>query len=505
MPRTILIVDDNRDNLLVLRGLLEDIFPDVTVVEASDGVEAMDRAFSIVPDLVLLDILMPGVDGFEVCARLKSKAETSGIPVVMLTAFGDQKDLRVRALEVGADGFLSKPVDPVELTAQTKAMFRIRDAWQAEKEEKIRLERVIDSCTKDLVKGKQAMLSLLEDLQKENEALRQTESKLRESDLLFETVMDNLPIGIAVGTEIDSDAFEYVNDQFCSIYRTTPEDIAKDGFWKTAFGDPSQRNSVRSAIRSLADPETVKYVSFDNVKVGSGSECFWIKSSVIAIPNREMYVTTVQDVTQQITAQQQNVKSLERVRKTLEAVINAMSVTVETRDPYTAGHQRRVADLARAIAIDLKLDANRIEGLYMGAIIHDLGKISLPAEILSMPRKLSAIEFSMVMTHSRVGYDILKDIDFPWPVARMVLEHHERLDGSGYPQQLTGDAILEESQILSVADIVEAIASHRPYRPALGIPAAIQEIAGMSGRALNADIVDACVRVLSSGNFSFSQ
>jgi HD-GYP domain-containing protein (c-di-GMP phosphodiesterase class II) len=182
-----------------------------------------------------------------------------------------------------------------------------------------------------------------------------------------------------------------------------------------------------------------------------------------------------------------------------------MSVTVETRDPYTAGHQRRVADLARAIATDLKLDANRIEGLYMAAIIHDLGKISLPAEILSMPRKLSEIEFSLVMNHSRVGYDILKDIDFPWPIARMVLEHHERLDGSGYPQRLTGSAILEESQIISVADIVEAIASHRPYRPALGIPAALQEITGMSGTALNPDIVNACVRVLSSGNFCFSQ
>jgi PAS domain S-box-containing protein len=505
MPRTILIVDDNHDNLLVLRGLLEDIFPGVSVVEAQGGVEAIDLAFRLIPDLVLLDILMPGVDGFEVCSRLKNKAETSGIPVVMITALGDQKDLRVRALEVGADGFLSKPVDPVELTAQAKAMLRIRDAWLAEKDEKNRLELVIESCTKDLVKGKQAMLSLLEDLQKENTALRQTELKLRESDLLFETVMDNLPIGIAVGTEIDSDRFEYVNDQFCAIYRTTPEVLRNDGFWQTAFSDPSQRGSVRAAIRALADPETVKYISFDNVKVVNDSESFWIKSSVIAIPNREMYVTTVQDVTQQIMAQQQNVKSLERVRKTLEAVINAMSVTVETRDPYTAGHQRRVADLARAIATDLKLDANRIEGLYMAAIIHDLGKISLPAEILSMPRKLSEIEFSLVMNHSRVGYDILKDIDFPWPIARMVLEHHERLDGSGYPQRLTGSAILEESQIISVADIVEAIASHRPYRPALGIPAALQEITGMSGTALNPDIVNACVRVLSSGNFCFSQ
>jgi HD-GYP domain-containing protein (c-di-GMP phosphodiesterase class II) len=140
----------------------------------------------------------------------------------------------------------------------------------------------------------------------------------------------------------------------------------------------------------------------------------------------------------------------------------------------------------------------------MGAIIHDLGKISLPAEILSMPRKLSAIEFSMVMTHSRVGYDILKDIDFPWPVARMVLEHHERLDGSGYPQQLTGDAILEESQILSVADIVEAIASHRPYRLRSEYQPRFRRLPECR-KGSDADIVDACVRVLSSGNFSFSQ
>ena len=180
----------------------------------------------------------------------------------------------------------------------------------------------------------------------------------------------------------------------------------------------------------------------------------------------------------------------------------AGAVTVETRVPYTAGHQREVADLSRAIAMELKPTSDRIDGIQMAAMVHDLGKISVPADILSKPTKLTKIEFELIKTHPQSGYDILKDIDFPWPIARMILEHHERMDGSGYPRKLRGDDILLESRILAVADVVESMASHRPYRPALGLNAALEEIEKNRGIIYDADAVDACLRVNSGKTVS---
>ncbi len=197
-------------------------------------------------------------------------------------------------------------------------------------------------------------------------------------------------------------------------------------------------------------------------------------------------------------------ESVAKLRKSLGAIVQAIALTVETRDPYTAGHQRRVANLAQAIASEMNLSGDQIEGLRMAGMIHDLGKISVPAEILSKPGKLSENEFALIKTHAQAGYEILKDIDFPWPIARMVLEHHERLNGSGYPHGLTGDELLIESRILSVADVVEAIASHRPYRSALGLDAALNEIEKNRGIIYDADVVDACLRLFKGKNYQLA-
>jgi len=163
--------------------------------------------------------------------------------------------------------------------------------------------------------------------------------------------------------------------------------------------------------------------------------------------------------------------------------------------PYTAGHQRRVADLAVAIAAELELPTDKIDGVNMASTIHDIGKIAVPAEILSKPTNLSDIEFGLIKSHTQAGYDILKDIEFPWPVARAILEHHERIDGSGYPNGLKGDEILMEARIMAVADVVEAMASHRPYRPALGIEVALEEIEKNKGTYYDSDVVDACLKL----------
>ncbi len=198
-------------------------------------------------------------------------------------------------------------------------------------------------------------------------------------------------------------------------------------------------------------------------------------------------------------------ESLERLWQATRGTIKALASASEYRDPYTAGHQRRMAALASAIATEMGLPADQIDGLHLAGIIHDLGKISVPASILSMPRKLSEIEFMLIKTHPQSGYDILKDIEFPWPIARMVLEHHERMDGSGYPKGLTGEQLLVESRILAVADSVEAIAMDRPYRPALGIDFALREIEAGKGALFDPAVVDACLRLFREKGYRLAE
>jgi hypothetical protein len=193
----------------------------------------------------------------------------------------------------------------------------------------------------------------------------------------------------------------------------------------------------------------------------------------------------------------------ERWRASLEATIGAIASTSELRDPYTAGHQQRVGRLAVAIARALHLSDDQIEGLYLAGIVHDVGKIDIPAEILSKPGTLHKLQYLLIQAHAEAGYDILKGIDFPWPIAEMVRQHHERLDGSGYPQGLKGEAILPEAKILAVADVVEAMMSHRPYRASLGIEAALAEIEEGKGRLYDAEAVEACVTLFRENGFTF--
>jgi PAS domain S-box-containing protein len=202
-------------------------------------------------------------------------------------------------------------------------------------------------------------------------------------------------------------------------------------------------------------------------------------------------------------ALQKYLEKSEQLLANLNGTIRAIAATVEVRDPYTAGHQNRVADLAVAIAQELGLDADRIYGLHLAGVVHDLGKIQIPAEILSKPGRLTDIEYAMIKQHPQSGYDILKGIQFPWPIAQIVLQHHERLDGSGYPNGLKDKEILLEAKILAVADVVEAMASHRPYRAGLGMDAALDEIAKNKGRLYDTAAVDACIRLFHEEKFAF--
>lgn len=216
-------------------------------------------------------------------------------------------------------------------------------------------------------------------------------------------------------------------------------------------------------------------------------------------------IGTVQDITEHKLAEDELKESFKKLRKALEGIIQATSAMAEVKDPYTAGHQRRVTDLARTIATEMGLKKDQIEGIRTAGVIHDIGKISVPAEILTKPSQLTEAEFEIIKTHPQVGCDILRDIEFPWPIAQIVYQHHERMDGSGYPLGISGPEILIEARVLAVADVVEAMASNRPYRPALGIDKALEEISKRRGQLYDPEVVDACLKLFKEKRYELKQ
>jgi putative two-component system response regulator len=337
---SIVIVDDNSNNLRVLTEMLQ--HAGYKVRPAINGQLALDAIHQSPPDLVLLDIRMPGMDGYEVCERLKQDESTHGIPVIFLSALQETED-KLTAFRAGGIDYITKPFEAEEV--------RVRVATH------ISLSR----------------------MQRDLESL------------------------VAEQTE-----------------------------------------DLRTAYDSLLD-------------------------------------------------------SQEKYRRMLVQMIQAFGTTVEKRDPYTAGHMQTVSRIATAMAREMGVDDDRLEGIHLGSLIHDIGKIASPAEILNRPGKLTDSEFALIRLHAQTGYDIVSGVDFPWPIARMVREHHERLDGSGYPQGLKGEETLLESRIIAIADVVEAMASHRPYRPALGLEPALEEIRRGRGSRYDAAAADALFRLADSG------
>ena len=256
-----------------------------------------------------------------------------------------------------------------------------------------------------------------------------------------------------------------------------------------------------------ADPGYSPKIMLELEYCNKDGTTLWMESNFSIVRDQSGKAISIlgeaRDITDRRLAEEKLVKSYESVKKTLDDAINTMVKIVELRDPYTAGHQQKVADLATAIASEMKFDDTRIELLRTAAIIHDIGKMYVPSDILSKPGKLSDIELGLIKTHSQSGYDIVKSMDFPCSVANTVLQHHERLDGSGYPNGLKGKDTLLEAKILIVADVVEAMASHRPYRPAMGIDKALQELSNGRGKLYDPDVVDTCLELFKSGKFAF--
>jgi PAS domain S-box-containing protein len=327
------------------------------------------------------------------------------------------------------------------------------------------------------------------------------EKALRESEEHFRLLTSKSPVPTIVNSE--KGEIEFVNEKFTETFGYTIKDFpTREAWWSLAYPDEQYRKEVQVSWRkarekaarenSAPDPQeyriTCKNGSVKNVEISS-----------TGIGNKRVVV--LNDITERRKAEEDLKRGIEKVQNALQGSIDAAAKMVEMRDPYTAGHQQKVAKLAIAIAREMNLSEEQVKYIGMGATVHDIGKIYVPAEILSRTGKLTELEFQMMRVHVQGSYDILKNIEFPWPIAEMVLQHHERMDGSGYPRGLKGNEIMPEARILALADTVEAMSAHRPYRPALGVGEALEEISKNKGKLYDADVVAACINLILEKGF----
>lgn len=316
----------------------------------------------------------------------------------------------------------------------------------------------------------------------------------------WEAVLQALSDGIVI-TDREFNIL-FVNAAFCAISGRKASRV---------IGEKCYRVFACDLCHSAACPLTRLREGSGQLQFESQGHCKvhqtpWFVSAAAWVTAEGNFAGMVEKITDGSTLLQsrdQLYHSRERLRKNMGAVIQAMSTAIEKRDPYTAGHQRRVAKLCRAIATEMGFSWEEIQGLRMAAAIHDLGKINVPAAILNKYGPMSEHEMGIIRMHPRTAYDILKGIPFPWPVAETIYQHHERLDGSGYPRHLKGDDILLEARILAVADVVESMASYRPYRPEIELKSAIEELRGHRGTLYDPRVVDICIALITEKGFDF--
>ncbi len=441
----ILVVEDEA---LVARDLVNTVksFGYEVTDLVQNGEAVVQSVEKNLPDLAIMDIVLKGsVDGIEAAAILWEKYY---IPVVYITSFADDLTFE-RAKLTEPFGYLIKPYEERELELTIEIALY-----------KARIQRL-----------------------------------LKEREEWLATILKGINDGIIVTD--DKGKITFINPSAQTITG-----------WKEpeAIEQPLDRVfNLKEKIdyepgTMLSNLEEVSLITKTGLEIP-------VELSLAPLTEEKSQLAGLVIVFRDVTARQQAERELQeswaKLQRTLKGTIQAISTTIEMRDPYTAGHQRRVAQLAEAIAREMNLAEVKIEGLKFAAQIHDIGKIYVPAEILSKPTKLTELEYTIIKTHPQAGYEILKNIEFPWPIADIVLQHHERLNGSGYPAGLRNGEILLETRILSVADVVEAMSSHRPYRPSFGLDKAMEEISLNSGILYEPEVVDACQRLFLKGTFSF--
>ncbi len=326
---------------------------------------------------------------------------------------------------------------------------------------------------------------------------------LEKYDEALEYLERSLQISIRIGTRIyESDCYRELSD----LYKAT-------GDYERAFLFFKKYSSLTKDIFSEESAETIArlQIMYETEQKEKEAELYYLKNVDL---RREINERKL--VENQLVAQEQLLEervrdrtfelqqSMEKLKKSVEGTIQTLSKIIESKDPYTSGHQMRVAELAELIASEMGFSDERIEAIYMISLVHDIGKISIPQEILSRPGKLSELEQEIVRTHPQIGYDILSNVEFPWPVADVILQHQELYDGSGYPNGLKGDNIMIEARIIAVADVIESMTSHRPYRSIPGIDKAIETITRNSGKLYDPEVVETCRRIICDKGFSFT-
>jgi len=453
-PIRVLIVDDSEDDgLLLLRNLKNGGFN--PSYEQMDTAEAMSKALDNQTwDVILCDNSMPGFDASSALELYKDK----GLDLPFIIVSGTIADeTAVAAMKAGAHDYIMKG----------------------------NLARLSSAVDRELREAKNRQERRITEIQ-----LRKSEEKYR---VLFEDSRDAIYLNNQEGELIDCnlstlELFGYSREEMLGINT------------KAVFVNPDEYRRLQDEI---VQKESVReFKAKLRKKDGTEMDCL-ITSTVRQAKDKSKlgYQGIIRDISELVSSRKQIDKTLNDLRKALGGTIEAMALTVETRDPYTAGHQRRVSNLARGIATEMGVSEDQIQGVRMAGVIHDIGKISVPGEILSKPGKISQNEFGIIKEHPQVGYNILKTVDFSWPIAQIVLQHHERMDGSGYPNGISGENILLEARILAVADVVEAMASNRPYRPALGIDIALKEISKNRGSSYDPKVVDACLRLFNEKGY----
>ena len=448
--KTILIVEDEKIIAEDISKTLTKFKYTVSDIVAS-GEKAIQKAKENRPDMILMDIMIEGkINGLEAAKQIYQEFS---IPIIFLTAYANEKFLK-QASEAAPFGYLIKPFEDRELRSTIEMGF---------------------------YKSKM-------------------EIALRKNRNFLWKVIDTVPNNIFVKDK--NGKYLMANNTVAELYNTTP---------KKMIGKTDLELISKSKIKD----EDLEYLIRDDINVINGKKKILVPEESLTLDDgKKIWFQTTKvpldspDVPEVLLGVHVDITALKnsfhRLQELMEEIVNGLVLAVEKRDPYTAGHQRRVSLLANAIAVKMGLEKNRADGLRIAAIVHDIGKINVPAEILSKPGKLSNAEFELIRIHPQAGFEILSTINFPWPVAEIVLQHHEKVDGSGYPNGLKGDEIYLEARIIAVADLVEAFVSHRPYRPALGIDYALKEINLQKGILFDKDVVEACLELFKNNEFSFT-
>jgi PAS domain S-box-containing protein/putative nucleotidyltransferase with HDIG domain len=450
----VLFVDDSDDDVMLLSKALEKggYSP---VYEQVDTADAMSDALDTQTwDVILCDYAMPNFSSFSALDLYKKK----GFDLPFIIVSGTITDeTAVAAMKAGAHDYIIKD-----------NLARLCPAIDREmREAKIRKER-----------------------RNAKNRLQKSEEKYR---TLFQDSRDAIYMNASQGTFVDFnqstlELFGYTKEEMHNVH--TKNIFVKEDEYLKFQDEIKQKGSVRDFEAKLCK------------KDGTEMNCL-ITATVRQTKDKHIigYQGIIRDISDLMSSRQTLEKTLKKLRNALGGTIQAMALTVETRDPYTAGHQRGVSNLARSIATEMGVPANKIQGIRFAGVIHDIGKICVPGEILSKPGNISNNELGLIKEHSQVGHNILKTVDFPWPIAQIVLQHHEKMNGTGYPDGLSGENILLEARIVAVADVVEAMASHRPYRPSLGIDMALKEIQKNKNEFYDPQVVDACLRLFNEKGY----